>query len=180
MKTAFVKDEYVNYSTAGICLVEDIRQLQFPPLKHPATYYILKPVRNPSSTLFVPVDNTVLLGRMKPILSQAEVDRIIQSIREEELPWIADKKLRAAEFHDILIRRDERELLLLVSCLYRRGKELDRGLPGTDQQVLKEAEAAIEEEFAFSLQMEGKEVGRYIREKLGIPEPEPAEGNTPS
>ena len=72
-------------------------------------------------------------------------------------------------FRDILCRSDERELLLLARCLYEKSLESARGLPSTDAQILKKAEAVISQTFAFSLHIDKQQVGGYIRRKLGLP-----------
>lgn len=63
-------------------------------------------------------------------------------------------------------RRDERELLMLTSCLYLKSKESSNGLSSTDAQILKKAELIIEQEFSFSLKISMQSVGAYIHEKL--------------
>ena len=57
---------------------------------------------------------------------------------------------------------------MLAACLYRHAQEEPKGLSSSDAQALKTAEATIEQEFAFSLQLGPQTVGEYIREKLGM------------
>ena len=71
----------------------------------------------------------------------------------------------------ILSRRDERELLLLILCLYFRAKENPKGISASEAAVLKKAETVIEQEFSFSLKISKQKTGSYIRTKLGLPEP---------
>ena len=158
--------EYVNYSNQGICQVEGVRLLDFG-ARHPKRdYYILRPVYQKDSHIYVPVDNKTLLEQMKPILSKEEIDQIISSAKETSLPWIKDRKRRTEKARSILSRRNERELLQLVSCLYLKSKEEVKGLSYTDSNILKKAETIIAEEFAFSLNIEAKDVGAYIQQRL--------------
>ena len=54
MAEPYRKGEYVRYACNGVCLVDDIR-LDVPAGKGtPKEFYILKPVSNPASTIFVP------------------------------------------------------------------------------------------------------------------------------
>ena len=164
------KDDYVTYEAHGICKIEDIRFMKFDPGTVGREYYILKPVDQDNATIFVPLDRPELVGRMKPVLSPDEVDRVILSVRNEKMPWICDRKERTAKFQDILQRRDERELLLLAGCLHLRSVENEKGLSYADAHVLRQVETIISREFSFLLHLTPQETGQYIRKKLGLPE----------
>ena len=166
----FYKNDYVNYSTYGICKIQDIRFMKFSISPDRRKYYILKPVDQEKASLFVPVDNQRLAARMKRVLSPKEIDDIILSIKNKKLLWVNDRKQREKQFQEILLRRDERELLLMIGCLYVKSKESEKGISSTDMQILKKAEHIIEQEFAFSLQISTKSIRNYIREKLDLAE----------
>ena len=131
-------------------------------------YFVLKPVHQENASIFVPADNQNLLARMRPILAPEEIDQIIASVKDQDMLWISDRKALAAQFQALLSRRDERELLLLVSCLYLKNP---KGLSSTDAQILQQAEHIIEQEFSFALQISPQDIGSYIRKRLGIVEP---------
>ena len=162
------KNDYVNYGTQGICRIEDIRVLKLTPGSGGRSYYILRPVHQEHASIFVPTDSQALLARMRPILSPAEIDRIILSVKGQAMGWICDRKERAAQFQAILSRRDERELLLLIRCLCLRSREDPKGLTDGEAQVLKKAEQIIDQEFSFSLNLSQQAIGSYIRGKLGL------------
>lgn len=165
------KNDYVNYATQGICKIEDIRPIRFGADPHPRNYYVLRPIHQENAQVFVPADNDQLVDRMRPILSATEIDDTIRSVRDKQMEWISDRKERAAQFQEILSRRDEKELLLLVSCLYLHGQQNPRGLSPTDSQTLKRAETIIAQEFSFSLGIDMEDIGDYIRKKLDMPNP---------
>lgn len=161
-------NDYVNYSTHGICKIEDLRFIKLDSCSSGHDYYVLKPITRDTSSLFVPADNPVLVNRMRPVLSPEEIDDLILSVKDQNLLWINDRKQRAAKFQEILRIRDERELLLLISCLYHKSIGTEKGLSNTDAQILKKAEDIIDQEFAFSLKTSTDSIGSYIRRKLGI------------
>ncbi|MBR5533981.1 MAG: CarD family transcriptional regulator, partial [Ruminiclostridium sp.] len=115
--------DYVSYSCNGVCRIDGIRQ-ETTDKGPPKTFYILKPVTDPSSTIFVPTHSPLLLAKMKPLPSKEEVDALILASREEEMPWIEDRKLRAATFQTILKACNLKDLLGLVTCIYRKGCDL--------------------------------------------------------
>ncbi len=162
------KNDYVNYSTQGICRIEDIRFMKFSWDENQREYYVLKPVHEENAHIFVSADNRKQVEKMRPILSKEEIDRMILSVRDQGMEWISDHRERTARFQEILAGRDERELLLLAGSLYLKASEGGRGLSSGDMQVLRKAEKIIRQEFAFSLGLEEQDIGPYIREKMGL------------
>ncbi len=167
----YKKGDYIRYSSSGVCLIEDIKKLDYTRSKNEQDFYVLKPVGASSSTIYVPVANENLTSKMRYILKKDEIDKLIQSVKKDEILWIEDRKARTENFKDILKRCDPQELLKLVSCIYLKKNEFaDSGkkLTATDDSVLTQAEAMIENEFSFVLNLSGAQVGEYIREKLDI------------
>lgn len=162
------KGDYVNYSTQGICEIEDVRLIKFNFDSQARKYYILKPVHQKNACIYVPIDNQKLLGQMRPILSSDEIDKTILSVRNSEIPWTKDRKQRTSEFQAILSRRDEKELLQLASCLYLKSKDGTKGFCSSDSQILKKVETIIAQEFSFSLKINPQDIGPYIRQKLNL------------
>ncbi len=113
----------------------------------------------------VPADNEELTKRMHNVLSQPEIDAIILNAKNDHMKWLKDHKQRGEQFRKIINRRDERELLQMVRCLYLHGKE--SGLTSTDSQYMRRAEEIIEEQFSFTLKTKAKNVSSYIRDILG-------------
>lgn len=160
----YQKDDYVNYGAHGICRIEDIRVMDFRTGSGAQEYYILKPIPPDSATIYLPADSPKIRERMRPIPSQGEIDEIIASVKDARIPWPTDRKQRTAQFQEIISRRDERELLLLASCLHQR--LTDKGLSAGDRDTLRKVERIIEQEFSFSLQISACNIGEYIRQRL--------------
>lgn len=161
--------DHVSYSCNGVCLVADIRTDPPRGKEVPKTFYILKPVADPGSTIFVPTTSEALLAKMQRLPTREEIDTLILSTRADELAWIEDRKVRAATFQETVKACDLRELLRLVSCIYHRRQVLTgrgRKLSSSDEATLRRAEALVENELAFILQVPKDQVGAYIRDKL--------------
>lgn len=166
----YAVNDYVKYGPNGVCLVDGTTRQKSDRGGAERLYYILKPVAHPGSTIFVPVDNPALEDKMRYVLTQAEIDKLIVESRSIAFPWIDDRNARKDAFRAAIAKSDQRELLALVRCIYLRKQELTakgKKLSATDEGVLKQAEALIEDEFAFSLHLPNGEVSRYIEEKLG-------------
>ena len=160
------RNDYVNYKAWGICKVEDIVFIKSDTDRDGGNYFILIPVFQKDSKIYVPADNQALTDKMSPILSAREIDDIIISVKNRNIPWIADRKQRLAAFQKILWDRNERELLMLISCLYFQSESRAKALSDAELRIMKDAETIIEQEFSFSLKIKASNIGEYIRQKL--------------
>ncbi|MEE1353694.1 MAG: CarD family transcriptional regulator [Acutalibacteraceae bacterium] len=160
-------NSYVMYGGNGVCLVADRRKEKF--AGQWKEYYILKPVNNEDSTLYVPTDNEKLLSKMKDVLSYDEIMDIIHSLPKENIDWVEDNKEREAMYDEIFSSGDRRELLLLVKSLYKHKQERKaegKKLWTIDENAMKRAEKLVYEEFATVLNIEAEEVVPFIEEEL--------------
>lgn len=163
-------NDYVNYSTYGICRIEEIKPVKFDSGRTSRVYYILKPVHQDKSCIYVPVENLTLVEKMRPVLTPQEIDQVIWSVKDQDMSWISDRKKRSEQFQEILKKRDERELLQLISCLYLKSQESKKGLTSSDARILKQAESIIEQEFSFSLKISTQNIGAYIQKRWAAAE----------
>lgn len=158
----YQKGDYISYSGHGVCRISDIRAMDFGSGKQ--DYYIIEPIAAGNATIYLPRDNPKALSRIRPVLTKEEIDAIIFSVRNDQIPWINDRKVRIAQFQQILSRRDTRELLMMASCLHKRRTE--KGLPASELEMLHKAEGMIEQEFSFALNIQREDIGQYIRDRL--------------
>lgn len=164
MDTKFDKGSTVIYGKNGICIIEDIKTMDFGGQK--STYYILKPNSTSASTLYVPVDKENLVSKMRPVMSRDEVEGIFAHMSDSEIVWPEVKNERNELFSAIVSRADVKELIMLVKCIYEKKKEkanLGKKLSGADEMTLKSAQKLISEELAYSLNCSAGDVSEYIK-----------------
>ena len=68
--------DMVSYGLNGVCLVEDIKTLDF--FGETDEYYVLKPVYDGRSTVFVPCSKELLVSRMKRVMKPSEIYELIR------------------------------------------------------------------------------------------------------
>lgn len=165
--------QFVVYGTNGICSIEDITEMSFTRGMEKALYYILKPEAANASTIFVPANNEKLMSKMRVLMSKEDIDELILGTRGKSIKWDSDRRYRTENFHDILAGGVTEDLILMISCIYMRKRELiaqNKKLPSTDSNMLKTAEKLVEEEFSCVLGISPEEVSGYIRKLLDVPE----------
>ena len=156
------KGDYISYCGHGVCRIADVRSMDFG--SGAQEYLVIEPIASGSATIYLPSGNQTVQTRMRPVLTREEIDAIISSVKNQQMPWPADRKVRMNQFQQILSRRDTRELLLLASCLHKRKTE--KGLPTSEIDILHKVEGMVEQEFSFALQINRAEIGQYIRDRL--------------
>ena len=165
MEKAYQKGEYVRYGANGVCVVSDIESMVSMDRRSIKKYYVLCPVADSGTKVFVPLDNPSLLAKMRPILTREEIDSAIRESALAPLPWISERNQRTERFREILKAAEPLPLMQLCCCLHQKRRQLSsegKRLSGSDEAALKQAEKLVESEFAFSLNISRQEVGAYI------------------
>lgn len=168
--TEFRIGEYVVYGTSGVCKIENITLTSLSSAIPPRQYYILTQVKS-ASTIYVPCEGPSEKRRMRYLLSKDGIDRLLSSVKDKTMEWNSDRKARNTLFHDILSAGVSEEYLLMIRCIYAQKEYLEsnkKKLSNTDSDILFTAQTLLEDEFSFVLGISCQEVGKYIKDSLGI------------
>ena len=161
-------NEKIHYGGSGVCVIQEIATMRFGRTRE--KYYVLKPVHQNASVIYVPVDNEALVSKMRPVLSREEVDRLIDSMDEIPTAWEEDPQARKASF-DALLRSNEcRSLIVIIKTLHaqKERRQADgKTLHVSDEGFLREAQRLLYDEFAGALEILPAQVPGYIQSKLG-------------
>ena len=163
-------NDKIHYGISGVCVIQEITTMRVG--RNWEKYYVLKPVYQNSSLIYVPVGNEQLEARMRPVLTREEVDRLIQDMPEIPTAWEEDPQIRKANF-DALLRSNEcRDLVVIIKTLnaHRERRQADgKALHVADETFLREAQRLLFDEFAGALDIQPAQVHEYIQKKLGTP-----------
>lgn len=139
------------YRSEGVCRISDIRQETFGNVGNGATYYILTPLNDAKTTLFVPIENEQLVGYMRPLLSAQEIVSLAAELREERMEWIAENRVRNVRFREILSLGDRKELIVLIHTIREHAKQAvanGKRFAAGDEQAFRRATRLLLEEFS--------------------------------
>lgn len=158
---------HVLYGKMGVCLVQEQKAIKMG--KDSSLYYVLCPVSDGRSSIYVPCDNAELVARMRPLLTRDEINALLSDADEERVQWIDDRSARAALYRSVTADGDRRLLIRVICCLFRRKherQELGKRLSAMDESALQECMRLIDEEFSMVLDIPRTEVVHYILERL--------------
>lgn len=154
---------YVMYGKTGVCLIKEQTTMSG------GQYYVLNPISDSRSSVYVPCDNATLVARMSPLLSREEIENMLSDADEVKLAWVDDRNERAMLCRTILVGGDRKELVRLLCCLMRKKVErieIGKRLSSMDENFLQECVRLVQEEFSMVLGIAEREVGPYIQERL--------------
>ncbi len=151
---------YVIYRAEGVCVISDIRRESFGTIGEKTNYYILIPLNDEKSTVFVPTDNEALVKMMRPLLSVNEILQMAEELRHERLQWIPESRARNIQYREILSVGDRRELIVLANSVWEymesviaNGKKPNT----TEENALKRATKLLFEEFSVTAEIASEE-----------------------
>ena len=167
MSQAVTIGSYVLYGKTGVCQIKEQKSVVMGRERN--EYYVLSPVSDVRSMVFVPCDNEVLVAKMCPLLSREEIDLLLSDADSDRLEWIDDRPQRINFYRTVTCGNDRRMLIRLICCLFRKKQEREeqgKRLSSMDEITLKECMRLIDEEFSMVLDIPRSQVMEYILERL--------------
>ncbi len=141
--------DYVMYGAEGVCRIVAIEELDLTGESLP--YYRLAPESDRSSTIFVPIANSILTDRIKPMLTEDEVRALLKEKSEGAFEWTDSTNLRKVRYQEIINGGDRRRTLALVRELHARQKRIKgtgQRFSITDEHYYKLAQRLLFDEFS--------------------------------
>ncbi len=159
----FQKGDYVIYGNNGICLVQDITNLNITGVDKNRKYYLLKPVYNSGSTVYIPIDTAET--SLRRAISKEEADSLIASIPNIPLIPLADEKTLEKTYKEYMRSNSCRSWVQLIKTIYlRKEKRILKGhkVTALDSRYFNLAESSLYGELSIALGKPKDEVRSYI------------------
>lgn len=160
-------NDTVLYGTTGVCTVSNIEEKKIGRVTR--KYYVLKPVAQSSSTIFVPADNDALLSKIRDVLAADEVKTLLEKSKTEEGLWIENDDERKNAYNEMIVSGDRLGYLRILKALKNHQNDLStkgKRLHLVDERIMKEAQRLIFDEFSYALNMTYEEVTDFLKEQL--------------
>lgn len=167
MNSNFNVNDTIIYGTHGICRIAEIAEKDLTGVKK--TYYVLHPVGSGNSTYFVPTDSETLVAKMRKILSEAEINELIDSMAAETADWIENDVDRKAHYARVIAKGDPVELIRVIKAIFLEKKAREavgKRLHAADEHFLKDAEDLLYSEFRYVLKLNENQLMTYIFERI--------------
>ena len=164
----FQINDVIVYGAQGVCQIAAVEEKNISGAKK--QYYVLKPVKDPGATIYAPTDNVQVLKKMRRLLTEQEINHLIDSMPEEKTLWIVNDNERKECYKNILAAGDHSELIRMIKSIYAQKKkreEAGKRLHMVDERFFKDAEHLLYNEFQYVLNLSSKEeLTKYILGRL--------------
>ncbi|ERJ12244.1 CarD family transcriptional regulator [Haloplasma contractile] len=155
-------NDFIVYGTRGVFKIIDIEQDETDSEKG---YYVLKQVDG-SMVIKTPVNNSKVI---RDVLTESEVNELIEGMPEVEPIWLNDSRKRSLKFREMIESGKTKDLIKVVKTLYLKNKELTENykkMTFRDKELLNDAQKLLYAEFGFALNIPSDQVEEYILERV--------------
>ena len=164
----YLQEDLVVYGIHGICRIHEITVQRVN--RKRVEYYVLVPMNQPDARYFVPTQNQAAAAKMRPLLTEQQIDALFTTDLIDGECWIDDENRRKQYYREVIVSGDCARLIGMIRSLYRhrdRQIECGRKFHMSDEAFLRDAEKLLSSEFAFVLGISQNEVSKYIEDRLG-------------
>lgn len=162
-------NDTVLYGAGGVCSISEVAERKIG--LDTDKYYILRPISDEKSTIFVPISNEKLLSKMRRVHSSDEVISAFERAADSKPEWIVNENERKGKFKKDIDNGDIYEVLCFFKSLYLHQKErISQGkkLRVNDERMMKDAERLLSDELSYVLEMKKEGFGAFIVDRLKI------------
>lgn len=155
------------YGTSGVVRVSEITSRTIGcDVKN---YYVLQPVFDERSTLYVPTDCEKLQTSFHPLPSRDEATSIIDGMSKTHYEWIENDKERSEAFKNVIEAGERSGIAEIICAIHRHKDELSekgKKLRSIDETMMQRAEKLLYSEIAFVLGVEPCDVREMVIGKI--------------
>ncbi|MBO5294963.1 MAG: CarD family transcriptional regulator [Clostridia bacterium] len=166
----FLREEYVFHELEGICKIVDIQVAPLEGMPADRRYYIITPLQNSNSVIYVPVDSDRVF--LRRLLSRAEAEELLDRIPFVRVIDENNPKLLRAKYQEAMGKHDPVEWVRVIKTAYLRVNTLasrsrSARISDTERFYSENAKRFLHAELALSLGLSSDvDMERYITEHI--------------
>ena len=160
--------DYVVKTVEGVCRIADRLTISSGPEDAGRLYYLMVPVKDSQSKIYVPVREDY--SDIRPIIGEREAEQLIRDAAKIREPGITDDKDREKTYKEAIRSCDPRRLMGIIKCMRNRKLErIRQGKKSTtlDERYFRMAENALLSELSYVLKLSSEEVRDRILRSAG-------------
>lgn len=163
----FEVGEYVVCGNKGVCKVEDITTLDIAGVDKGRKYYILKPIYQTGSTVYVPVDSA--RESMRQVMRCQDAQKLIDTIPDVPPLIIPNDKLTEQTYKECLRSGNCEDWVRVIKTIWGRKQarlQAGRKITSVDAKYIHMAEESLYGELAVALNLSRDAVAECVAEGI--------------
>ena len=156
--------DQVLYCSHGVCKIVDIETKKIS--GKTVEYFVLEPVEQKQSKFYIPTQNQTAVAKLQPLLTQPEVEHLLQSVDISDVVWIQDENKRKQQYASLIISGNRTELVKMAQAIgVHKAQQESAGkkLHQCDELFLRDAQKLLGAEISMVLNISVEEVGKYVQ-----------------
>jgi len=165
----FNVNDVVCYQNYGICKIVEKKKLRLLN-NEPKEYYLMRPIfdANESTMVKIPTDTKNII---RQVMSEVEAVEFVKNLSKVEVVWNDNIKEREYEFKQLINSWKIEKWAIVIKSVYEsrnanQNTTRPRSIPIIDTKYFNRAELLLNQELAYALHMDVKEVPDYIAKVL--------------
>ena len=163
----FAKDEYVFHESGGICQIADIQVAPLDNMPADRQYYVMKPIYDPNSVIYIPVDSDAIF--LRRLISRADAEELI-----DRIPFItaieeSNAKLLRAKYIEAMHTHDPLEWVRVIKTVYLRmtmQTSRSQRISDTERAFSESAKKHLHTELSLALGLPMQKMEDYLTERI--------------
>lgn len=163
----YQQGDQVVYGIHGVCRILDL-ELRKVDRKN-VEYYVLEPIDQSGARFYVPTQNEAAVAKLRPLITQKELDALLRSDDATEDVWIEDENQRKQYYRELITSGDRAAQIRMIHALHihkRKLAETGRKFHLCDENFLRDAEKLLSSELSLIMNIELDQVGTYIQNAM--------------
>ena len=163
----YEKNEILVYGNNGVCRLTDIRRESF--TDQPEMYYILSPVFDERSTIYIPTESYAAKKKLRRIMPKDKLDTMLVNAKNSDTKWETNERKRNEQFKTVTANGLSPALLEVLKSLTIQQDKLKQNvkkLHAADERTLAVCEKIIGEEYAYAFGVEVNDALSHIRSEF--------------
>ncbi len=158
--------DMVVYGIHGVCRIVKTQERMVD--RKRVEYFVLEPIHQNDAAFFVPMHNPLAVGKLRRVLTRAEMTALLESEELRKDSWISNEAVRKEQYRALIAHADCAELIRMLRALYRHKQvqlASSKKLHTCDENFMKDAERVIRSEVSAVMEIPPEQVGALIRSK---------------
>ena len=163
----FEREEYVFHESGGVCKIADIQMAPLEGMPRDREYYILQPLSDPNSMIYVPVDSDKIF--LRRLLSRAEAEALLDRIPFVRTIEESNAKLLRAKYIELMKMHDPVEWVRVIKTVYLRMNAQplkSQRISDTERSFAENAKRHLYTELALARDLPTDRMEDYITEHI--------------